>query len=97
MKKTAKRKACKRAEYKQSAPVRFSAKRNGEVFVETLPLPSGERRQPRDVRSGDLQALSNPPSATSESLEELLQEGNAFEAEVVQRVEDAPDVDEGEV
>jgi hypothetical protein len=48
-------------------------------------------------QSGDLQGLSNVQAADSESVDELLQEGNAFEAEVVKGVEDAGDADEGEV
>jgi N utilization substance protein A len=48
-------------------------------------------------QSGALQGLSNSAGADSESVDELLEEGNAFEAEVVKGVEDAPDADEGEV
>jgi hypothetical protein len=48
-------------------------------------------------QSGDLQGLSNVQGADSESVDELLEEGNAFEAEVVKGVEDAGDADEGEV
>jgi hypothetical protein len=48
-------------------------------------------------QSGDLQGLSNREGSNSESVDELLEEGNAFEAEVVKGVEDAPDADEGEV
>ena len=48
-------------------------------------------------QSGDLQGLSNRERAGSESVDELLEEGNAFEAEVVKGVEDAGDADEGEV
>jgi hypothetical protein len=48
-------------------------------------------------QSGDLQALSNAGRANSESVDELLEEGNSFEAEVVKGVEDAADADEGEV
>jgi hypothetical protein len=47
-------------------------------------------------QSGDLQGLSNVESADSESVDELLEEGNAYEAEVVKGVEDAGDADEGE-
>src|SRR3984893_3985950 len=47
-------------------------------------------------QSGDLQGLSNVQGADSESVDELLEEGNAFEAEVVKGVEDAGDADEGE-
>ena len=47
-------------------------------------------------QSGDLQQISNLPDADSESVEELAEEGNAFEADVVQGVESAkrPDVSE---
>ena len=48
-------------------------------------------------QSGDLQGLSNVQGADSESVDELLDEGNAFEADVVKGVEDAGDADEGEV
>ena len=48
-------------------------------------------------QSGDLQGLSNRGGADSESVDELLEEGNAFEAEIVKGVEDVPDADEGEV
>jgi hypothetical protein len=48
-------------------------------------------------QSGDLQGLSGRQGADSESVGELLEEGNAFEAEVVKGVEDAGDADEGEV
>jgi hypothetical protein len=48
-------------------------------------------------QSGDLQGLSNIQAADSESVDELLEEGNAFEAEVVKGVEDAEGADEGEV
>jgi hypothetical protein len=46
-------------------------------------------------QSGDLQGLSNTASADSESVDELLEEGNAFEAEAVEGVENAPDADRG--
>jgi len=48
-------------------------------------------------QSGDLQGLSNVEGADSESVDELLEEGNAFEADVVNGVQDAEDADEGEV
>jgi hypothetical protein len=50
-----------------------------------------------DVESGDLQGLSHAESADSESVDELLDEGNAFEAEAVKGVEDAGDADDGGV
>jgi hypothetical protein len=51
----------------------------------------------RSVQSGDLQGLSNVQGADSESVDELLEEGNAFEADVVKGVEDAGGADEREV
>ena len=48
-------------------------------------------------QSGDLQGLSNIEGADSESVDELIEEGNAFEADVVAGVEDARDADEKEV
>jgi predicted transcriptional regulator len=41
--------------------------------------------------------LSDVEGADSESVDELLEEGNAYEAEVVKGVEDAGDADRGEV
>jgi hypothetical protein len=46
-------------------------------------------------QSGDLQGLSDSAEADSESVDELLEEGNAFEAEAVEGVENAPDADRG--
>jgi hypothetical protein len=42
--------------------------------------------------SGDSQGLSRTPGADSESVSELVEEGNAFEADVVSGVEAAHDV-----
>jgi len=48
-------------------------------------------------QSGDTQQISNLADADSESVEELLEEGNSFEAGIVEGVEDAPDADVAEV
>ena len=65
--------------------------------VDTLAFaPEGLGTQSGE-QSGDLQGLSNVEGADSESVDELLEEGNAFEADVVKGVEDAGDADEGEV
>jgi hypothetical protein len=48
-------------------------------------------------QSGDLQGLSGIERADSESVNELIEEGNAFEADVVAGVESAGNNDEGEV
>jgi hypothetical protein len=48
-------------------------------------------------QSGDLQGLSGAEESNSESVGELLEEGQAFEAEVISGVENAPDPDEEEI
>jgi hypothetical protein len=48
-------------------------------------------------QSGDTEGLSRAESAESESVEELVEEGQAYEADVVSGVENAPDADQGEV
>ena len=48
-------------------------------------------------QSGDTQGLSDVAGAGSESVEELLEEGQSFEAEAISGVEDAPDPDVAEV
>jgi hypothetical protein len=48
-------------------------------------------------QSGDLQGLSTRESADSESVDELLEEGNSFEAGIVSGVQDADGADEREV
>jgi hypothetical protein len=48
-------------------------------------------------QSGDLQQIPDEADVDSESVEELLEEGNAFEAGVVRGVENAKDADVSEV
>jgi hypothetical protein len=48
-------------------------------------------------QSGDTQGLSDVAEAGSESVLELVEEGQSFEAEVIGGVEDAPDPDVAEV
>ncbi len=48
-------------------------------------------------QSGDTQGLSDVAEAGPESVEELIEEGQSFEAEVTSGVEDAPDPDVAEV
>jgi len=59
------------------------------------------RRRPSGAssagQSGDSQGLSRIEGVDSESVNELIEEGNAFEADVVQGVTDAGDADESEV
>ena len=48
-------------------------------------------------QSGDTQGIAGGPDVDSESVEELLEEGQSYEAEVVNGVENARDPDQGEV
>jgi hypothetical protein len=48
-------------------------------------------------QSGDLQQLSDNADADSQSVAELVEEGNAFEANAVEGVENSKDADVSEV
>jgi hypothetical protein len=48
-------------------------------------------------QSGDTEGLSREELADSESVEELVEEGQAFEAGIISGVENAPDADRGPV
>ena len=58
---------------------------------------SSDESEARSGQSGDLQGLSNVQGADSQSVDELVEEGNAFEADVVTGVEDADRADGREV
>jgi hypothetical protein len=79
--------------------MKFSAKRktvtSTGLVVETVPFRSGERPH-LDGQAGDLQGLSNRPTANSESVA-VLEEGNALKGEAVQGVENSLDADQSEV
>ena len=71
----------------RSAKAVYPTRRNRDRQLDSLepsPVVSG-------LESGDLEGLSNVASADSESVDELLEEGNAFEAGVVWGVEDSRD------
>jgi hypothetical protein len=67
---------------------RKPARKEGYV-VESLVGLEKEPRAPAGLMTGDLQGLSNTELVDSESVDELLEEGNAFEAGVVAGVEEA--------
>src|ERR1700691_5279910 len=67
-------------------------------------LMTDPRRKLRDEtgsdsagQSGDIQQLRDSALADSESVDELVEEGNAYEAGIISGVEDAPDADVAEV
>jgi hypothetical protein len=71
--------------------------RGKSEIVDTLAFESKGLGPRSGGQSGDLQGLSELASADSESVGELLEEGNAFEAEIVKGVEDVSEADEKEV
>jgi BRCT domain type II-containing protein len=90
-----KKKATKKLAKKKAAPKKKPVLK--KAAVKTKAIRKTEGAKPADVekpsrpavQSGDLQGLSNVEAADSESVGELIEEGNAFEAEVVAGVEDA--------
>jgi N utilization substance protein A len=68
--------------------------KNQSVDTEAFAL---EGLRAKGGQSEDLQGLSNIEGADSESVTELIEEGNAFEADAVTGVEHAGDTDEKEV
>jgi hypothetical protein len=98
---TKKRVAKKKTLPKKAAPKKTALKkmkvRGKSQRVDSLAYEP-EGLGPRSSgQSGDLRGVSNIERADSESVDELLEEGNAFEAEVVEGVQNAGDADEGEV
>jgi hypothetical protein len=90
---TKKNPAPKGAEKKRVAAKKQPWKKSKSVGELAFSL---EPRGSRSGQSGDLQGLSRLEAADSESVDELIQEGNAFEADVVAGVERADNTDEQE-
>jgi hypothetical protein len=80
----------KRAAPKKTSGVKKPARKTSQPKELTAFLPVGPGSDSAG-QSGDLQGLSNVEGADSESVDELLEEGNSFEAEVIAGVEDAGD------
>ncbi|HEY2843011.1 MAG TPA: hypothetical protein VGJ09_05145 [Bryobacteraceae bacterium] len=74
-------------------------KSDGEGIRTHTPIPTKDRGLgPNSAgQSGDSQGLSDVEEAGSQSVLELAEEGQSFEAEVVAGIEDAPDPDVAEV
>jgi hypothetical protein len=102
MKKAAQKKPSMRKVAKKKGELKMNADGNKTTVeksqsVETVPFALEGLEARLGEQSGDLQGLSNVEGADSESVDELLEEGNAFEADAVKGVEDAEDADEVEV
>ena len=64
-------------------------------YRETVPAPKPSPETA--VEAGDAQGLSDLAEADSESVQELVSEGQFYEAAVISGVENAPDADVSEV
>jgi hypothetical protein len=73
------------------------AVRRKSQSVETVSLEPKGLGMRAGVGSGDFQGISILENVDSESAEELLEEGQAFEAGIISGVEDAPDANKSEV
>ena len=78
------------AKARRPRPLRLVGAVEPETFGRGLGAESGGQ-------SGDIEGLPREAVADSESVEELVEEGQAFEAGIVDAVENAPDADEGEI
>ncbi len=95
-KKLAKKKPAPKGTGKKRVAARKQPRKKSKSVGDLAFLP--ERRGSRSgEQSGDLQGLSRLEAADSESVDELIEEGNAFEADVVAGVERADNNDEQEV
>jgi hypothetical protein len=98
---SAKRKAPKRKAARKPASPRRPARQPQIVFgsrsVETVPLKRRARAAAAGAGGGDFGGASVVENVDSESADELLEEGQTFEAGIVSGVENAPDPDQGEV
>jgi len=90
------------AKTSKSGPKKIAAKKKAPAKQPTVKIVNRTMRsrnqeldslepspQVSGLESGDLEGLSNVESADSESVDELLEEGNAFEAGIVSGVEDS--------
>ncbi|HET9129517.1 MAG TPA: hypothetical protein VFO86_01140 [Terriglobia bacterium] len=105
-KKPVRKKVVARKKVAPKKSVKTAARKSKPRKIPARPKPQGlnspeiERglvRARASVLSGDLQGLSRKPKADSESVDELVQEGNAYEAGILQGVEEADNADEVEV
>src|SRR5271165_2437573 len=95
-KKASKKKPAKKAAPKK-APLKKTKVRGKSQAAATVAFQPEARSARSGGQAGDLQGLPSRAGADSESVDELLEEGNAFEAEAVKGVQDAPDADRSEV
>jgi len=91
---SAKKKSAKKVTAKKRVRSRKTRK---PTQPESAVFEQGQVRSRSGAQSGDLQGLRDIEGADSESVDELIEEGNAFEADVVAGVEHADEDQEREV
>jgi hypothetical protein len=94
---TAKKKGAKRIAKLRARAGRPREMAAGSKSVETVSVKPKALRARAGAGGGDYGGVSTVESVDSESADELLEEGQAFEAGIVSGVEDAPDADQGPV
>jgi hypothetical protein len=96
-KKPVAKKKKKKSTAKKKPVTKKATRRRADVINPVT--PSGRRGLGPESggQSGDTQGLSRRSYDDSESVEELMEEGQYMEAEAVSGVENAPDADQGEV
>ena len=98
---SAKKKAPKQKAARKPAARRRPARQTqvvvGSQSVETVQLKRRAHTAAAGAGGGDFDGVSVVEGADSESPDELLEEGQTFEAGIVSGVENAPDPDQGEV
>jgi len=92
-----KKAAKKKLSAKKKSPARKAPRRRAEVINPVTPTERRGLGPESGGQSGDTQGLSRRSYDDSESVEELMEEGQYSEAEAVSGVENAPDADQGEV
>lgn len=95
LKKSVPKKAVKKPSRKKPSSNRTGRGYRGTT-AELLPIKRGPGPGVAG-QSGDIQGLPDDESVDTESVEELAEEGQGFEAAFVDGVENAPDADEAEV
>jgi hypothetical protein len=93
--KTVKKKQLKKKTSSKGSPTR--KRKTPARRAQRLESSFGREGAQADVQSGDLEGLSRAEQADSESVDELVEEGNAFEADAVSGVEEADGEDTREV
>jgi hypothetical protein len=89
--------AKKKSAGKKKSAAKKVMRRRAEIINPVTPTGRRGLGPESGGQSGDTQGLSRRSYDDSESVEELMEEGQYMEAEAVSGVENAPDADQGEV